>query len=96
LSVADPRQYRFEGDTWQLQRAAFEVDHVAVLRSLQRQRDHVASEQRLEAGVGVVPQGRNLDVDFLAFADVVSDKAKPELPPRSLPAVAYTTPLPVP
>jgi predicted Zn-dependent protease len=73
-SVADACQHRPEGDAGQLQRGAFEVDHVAVRHSLQRQRDHVGSEQRLEGRVVVVALGRDLDVDFLALAGVAPDK----------------------
>jgi len=36
--------------------------------------DHVGPEQRLEAGVGIVTQGRDLDVNLFAFAGVVADK----------------------
>ena len=56
--------------------AEIEVDHVAILGSPQRQRDHVGSEQRLEPGVGIVTLGRDLDVDFVALAGVVADECK--------------------
>jgi hypothetical protein len=76
ISIADPRQHRPEGDAGQLQRGAFEVDHIAALRSPQSQRDHVGSKQRLETGVGVVALGRDLDVDLAVLASVVADKGK--------------------
>jgi hypothetical protein len=75
-SVADPRQHRLEDDAGQLQRGALEVDHVAGLHSLQRQRDHVGSEQRLEPGVGIVPERRDFDVDVVALAGVIADERK--------------------
>src|SRR5262249_26437905 len=62
-SITDPRQHRPEGDAGQLQRGALEVDHVVVLDSFERQRDHVGSEQRLERRIGVVPLRRHFDVD---------------------------------
>jgi hypothetical protein len=75
-SIADARQDRLEGDAGQLQRGAFEVDHVAVRRSLQGQRHHVGSEQRLETRIVMVALGRDLDVDFVASAGVVPDEGK--------------------
>jgi hypothetical protein len=80
-SVADARQHRLEGDARQLQRGAFEIDHVVVRRSLQRQRDHIGSEQRLESRVVIVALGRDLDVDFVALAVVVPDKCKARIAP---------------
>jgi hypothetical protein len=59
-----------------LQDGAFEIDHVAVFRALESERDHVDSEQRLERGVIIVPLRRDLDVDSVALVDVGSDEGK--------------------
>src|SRR5258707_15048610 len=75
-SVADPCQHRLESDAGQLQRGAFEVDHVAAGRPLQGEGDHVGSEQRLEAGVVIMPLGRNLGEDFVALVAVAPGKCK--------------------
>src|SRR6266481_9433550 len=75
-SLADPCQHRLESDARQLQRGAFEVDHVAAGRPLQGEGDHVGSEQRLEAGVVIMPLGRNLGEDFVALVGVAPGKCK--------------------
>src|SRR5467141_4835873 len=75
-SVADPCQHRLESDAGQLQRGAFEVDHVAAGRPLQGEGDHVGSEQGLEAGVVIMPLGRNLGEDFVALVAVAPGKCK--------------------
>ena len=76
LSVADARQRGLEVDTGQLQRGAFEVDHVAVVGALQRDRDHVGAEQRLERRIGVVTLRRDLDVNAVAPGGVIADECE--------------------
>ena len=68
--VADPAQYGPEGNARQLQCGAFEFRSVAILPTRERQRDPVETKQRLEARVGIVALGRDLDLDAVAFAGV--------------------------
>jgi len=63
-------------DAWQLQRGAFEVHHAAVLRPLQRQRDHVDAKQRLERRIGVVALRRHPDLDAVGLVGVASDEGE--------------------
>ena len=63
-------------DAWQLQRGAFEVHHAAVLRPLQRQRDHVGPEQRLERRIFVVALRRNPGLNAVGLVGVASDKGE--------------------
>ena len=74
--VGDPGQHRLEDNAGQLQRAAFEVEHVAVGASLQRKGDHVGSKQRLESRVVIVTLGRDLGQDLVALAGVIPDECK--------------------
>ena len=75
-SIRDPRQHRPEVNAGQLQRRAFEVDHAAVVRALQRERDHVVAEQRLEDRVGVMSLGRYLDLNAVAVVGVITDEGE--------------------
>jgi len=59
-----------------LQCGAFEVDHVAIVLALQRQRDPVGSKQRPERGIGVVALGRDLDADPTAFVAITADEGE--------------------
>jgi predicted MFS family arabinose efflux permease len=52
------------------------MQQVAVLGTLQRERDHVGSEQRPEIRVFVVALGRDFDVNLVALAGVVADERK--------------------
>jgi hypothetical protein len=72
--VRNSRQHGLEGDARHLQRRAFKVDHVAVVRALQRERDHVRAEQRFECRIGVVALRCDLDVNAVVSRGVVADE----------------------
>src|SRR5258708_156817 len=74
--IPDQCEHRAEGDARQLQRRALEIDHVAAGDPLQRQRDLIGTEQRLEAGVVIMPLRRNLGRNRFAVAVVVAEERK--------------------
>jgi hypothetical protein len=63
-------------DAGQLQRGAFEVHHAAILRPLQRQRNHVGPEQRLERRIGVVALRRHPGLNAVGLVGIASDEGE--------------------
>ena len=79
-SIADPRQDGAEGDAGSCSavpsRSSRWPSSLPFISSLQRQRDPVGSEQRLERRIFVVALGRDLDLDRAALVVVMADEGK--------------------
>ena len=76
VSIGDARQHRLEVDAGHLQCGPLKIEHIAVRSALQRQRDPVDPEQRLERWIFIVALGRDLDENVLALVGVIADECK--------------------